>query len=143
MFKTIFLLVSFVALAAFNSVGAAQEPATVGDILGKGGKKLTKDEAVKLLTGATVTGPQVLDRSLQFEMTYEATGTASGFGSQKTIKVIGKWWINEQGQLCTELENSNRLKFGNCSFYFVLGSSYYLAINDETATPLYDRQVKR
>ena len=46
-------------LFAFPLAAFAQQPATVGELLDEGGKKLTKDDLSKLLTGATVSGIQV------------------------------------------------------------------------------------
>ena len=133
-------------LFAFSLAAFAQQPATVGDLLDKGGKKLTKDELSKLLAGATVSGIQRGRSGAKFHNTLNDDGSLRGFAVRvdgSTVGVFGKWSVNEQGQYCVDVRTTSGSKIEGCSFYFALANSYYSSGTDDRTESLYEREVKR
>jgi hypothetical protein len=125
--------------------GWAQQPATVGNLLDQGGRRLTKDEIIRLYTGATVTGSQVGKAATRFRTTYNADGSANGSavwpGGSTTV--TGSWSIDAAGQVCNDLTNSFGGKVQGCLPYFVLDGTYYSARMTDRTEPIYERQFTR
>ena len=119
-----------------------QQSSTVGEILDRRGAKISGDEVRNLLSGATITGLQ-FNFPGTFQMTYKESGYAEGFGSSRDVYVSGTWWVNEDGQLCTNLRNNRGTRLGGCSYYFKLNDSYFNAQSDERSSRALERQVKR
>jgi hypothetical protein len=114
------------SLLTFSLVAFAQQPATVGDLLDKGGKKLTKDELAKLVTGATISGIAPSSPNWKSQHTYKDDGSLSGHafrfsGGMGTVGVWGKWSINEKGQFCIDIRNTAQQRFENCYFSLLSG----------------------
>ena len=108
-------------LSAFPLAAFAQQPATVGDLLDQGGKKQTKDEFTKLLSGATISGIQAQNPSRKFEITYKEDSSISGrgweaIGGGNVSGVFGTWSVNDQGQLCHHFK-----KIANLRIWFQFG----------------------
>ena len=146
--KTLKMLLFFaiaVALAPF--VAAAQEsaatvnppmgyvgaaPTTIGELMGKGGVKLSPKELAGIISGATVTQVVPSDKEWTSHRTFKDDGTLSGYNTggtrgTETGGVIGKWSVNDKG-LCLEtvrVRNFSSNKF--CNFYWQLGDPYYFS----------------
>jgi len=77
-----------------------QQPATVGEILDKGCQKLTREEVIKLVPGATISGISMTNYpNFKTEYTYKGDGSMSG-GALRVSgggfnSVSGKWSVNE------------------------------------------------
>lgn len=144
--NTIHAVIAF-WLFAFSVAAFAQQPATVGDLLDRGGKKLTKDELTTVLTGATVKGTVPSNPGRQSEMTYNKDGTATGrssggSGVGSAYGLFGTWLINDQGQLCNRLRNMWEDRSPPCMFYFMLGDTYYATTSDDKSAPVFIREIK-
>ena len=141
------------AWLALNIGGTAfaQTTVTVGEILDKGGKKLSKDEVTELLTGATMKGIQTARPQNKFELSLKPDGSVSGsaidWATQTNyVSVSGQWSINENGQYCTDLRNSFGSKpagTGNCNYVFAVDGSHYIAISEGRGTQAYQRDITR
>lgn len=142
------------SLLAFSLFAFAEQPATVGELLDKGGKKLTKDELARLVTGATIGGIAASDPNWKFQYTYKDDGSVSGntfrftgagvaTTGASTTRISGKWSLNEQGQLCSDTTNSFRQKYQRCDFYFSLGTAYFSSPTDDRTAALLEREVQR
>jgi hypothetical protein len=137
-------------LLTFSLHTFAQQAATVGELLDKGGKKLTKDEVAKLIPGATIGGIIPRFPNMKSDHTYKDDGSVSGNvvrvtggGPSTATGVFGKWSVNEQGQICTDLRDTRGGSFQNCNFYFRLGDAYYVATTDDKMAQIFEREVKR
>ena len=122
-------------IALFAVVASAEDPQTVKDLLGKGGKQLSKDELVSLVSGATMSGTQINFPDRKFELEYKSNGEVRGTGrsgSEPVRSLTGKWSVNEEAGLCVELWNDlgQRLTSGRCLSYFVLDDAYFAAARD-------------
>ena len=136
------------SLLTFSLVAFAQQPATVGELLDKGGKKLTKDELAKLVTGATMSGISPINPSWKSQTTFKGDGSYSGIvvragAGVGTSGIFGKWSLNDQGLMCTDGANSSNQRIQNCNFFFRLGTAYYMGPTDDRTAQLLEREIKR
>lgn len=143
-----YLTVIAVLVAWFaGSVAYAQQSTTVGGILDKGGKKLTKVEVTQLVSGATVEGVQGGNfPDTTFKNVFAADGTVRGdawFKGAWFSKINGKWSVNDAGQVCTELRNDKGENIAGCQAYYVVGDSYYAARSDSKTSEANFRKFSR
>jgi hypothetical protein len=135
------------AIVGQSSITYAQQPSTVGDILDKGGKRLTKEEVQRLYSGATVSGVQGADHpETTFKNTYSTSGSVTGDAWRNGTwfsKISGSWSANDSGQLCSDLTTSQGGKIAGCAYYFSLGGHYYSARAVDRSTPVNERQFGR
>jgi hypothetical protein len=129
----------------WSPLALAQAPATVGDLLSGGGKRLTRDEVTSLLAGATESGPQIGFPQIAFETTHKTDGTTTGWalGPNVDVKVSGTWKVDDQGRFCRDLLNTRGQKVQGCAFYFVRDGTYYAAPADAGSERVYRREIKR
>ncbi len=138
-------------LFALSLVVLAQQPIiTVGDLLGAGGRKLTRDEIHKVVTDATVSGVVPANPSRQSEMNYKKDGSASGRSSGgegvgSTYGLSGTWTVNDQGQFCLKVNRSTdgADRSPPCFYWFVLNERYYTTSSDEKTSRAFIRDIKR
>ena len=130
----------------------AQQPTTVGELLSKGGKKLTKDEVTSIYAaGVTVSGTVASTGRRKFETTYHKDGTLSGASTDQSGQagygLTGMWSINNDGQLCTKVRHAwtgrDVTPKPPCSFQFILDDSYYASRSEEPDTPVYSRHIRK
>ena len=134
-----------------SSCAFAQSTVTIGELLDRGGRKLTKEEAESLLRGATRSGIQRGRPQTKFQVTLRPDGSVSGsaidFETQSNYtNVTGKWTINDKGQYCGDLRNSwGRAPTGSgvCFYLFKLGENYYEAPTDEREEQALERTITR
>jgi len=123
------------------------DPVSIGDLLARGGKRLTKDELVTLLAGATLSGKLLNRPGVTFESDMKSDGTVSGSArsGRDLVGLMGTWSVNDQGIVCTDVRNSSGDKVGGCSVYFVLDGSYFSAPApaEDKGAPVIRRVVKR
>jgi hypothetical protein len=123
--------------------GHSQQLSTVGDVLDRGGKKLTKEEVQKLYTGATVSGVQAGKPEVTFQNKHMPDGSVTGNGWRSGVftgTFSGTWYMNDNGQFCYNLVNGT---IHNCFYYFQLSNRYYAALTDARSAPVYERQFAR
>lgn len=72
---------------------AAGDPATVGDLLARGGKRLAKEELVSLISGATVSGKLAGWADGTFENEMKNNGAVSGRTrtARDLVSITGRW----------------------------------------------------
>jgi hypothetical protein len=105
----------------------------LGELLDAGGKKMSKEEIVKVFSGAHSTGKTATGAHGEFE--FGADGTYSGVVQSTaggSAGVMGKWTATDGGKLCVEWTPVGRgaNKGGGCGFYYSLGGDYYLTDSD-------------
>jgi len=130
------------------SMAVAQEPANLGELLDKGGKRLDAAELRALLTDATVSGMTLRPGSrIGFEVTYASDGKSSGrlwgLPVDAAPGTSGAWTIDEQGQFCT---NTVTMAFGTtsaCTYFYRLNDAYYAAASNERSAFVRTRTIKR
>jgi hypothetical protein len=141
------LATAVVSFLAFPQAALCQQPATVGETLDKGGKKLAKEEVVKLVTGATISGTSMNSPDFRTEYTYKSDGSMSGGALRKSgpgfTSVSGKWSVNEDGQLCTDRTTSSGRSDVYCDHYFSFGGKYYASRTADKAALVVEREIKR
>jgi len=125
----------------------AQQLMTVGEILDKGGKKLSKADAQQIYAGATVSGVQGgTHPDTTFKNTYLPDGHVTGDAWNKGVwftKITGTWTTNDLGQVCQNLKNEQNEAIIGCQFYFSLNGKYYAARAEERATLANERSFTR
>jgi hypothetical protein len=141
------LATAMVSLLLLSPEAHCQQPATVGEILDKGGQQLTKDEAIKLVTGATISGISMNSPDFKTEYTYKSDGSMSG-GALRTsgpgsTSVNGRWRVNDDGQLCTDRTTSSGRNDVYCDHYFSLGGKYYGSRSTDKGALAVEREIKR
>lgn len=124
-------LLSTIMLCAAS--GPVLGQATLGEILDKGGKKLSRDEYVALLP-ATMSGPWE-DGAGEWSVVYKPDGTFSGtarhYASGSTSPSYGTWEMDEKGRLCSNenLPAWNKT-FKGCSYRYLLSGDLYVVPSD-------------
>ena len=139
------VLYALATLAISVTPVGAQQPATVGDLIDKGGKKIAKDELSALLKGATVSGVQE-GSGAKFSNTLNPDGSVKGTAVRTggdTFELTGKWSVNDKGQLCSDLTPGWGRHFDSCSFFFTLGNAYYASQSDERTGAILLREIKK
>jgi len=121
---------------------------TVGQILDGGGKKLSKDEVLKLVSGAYMSGTQGgRFPNITFRNLYAPNGSADGEAWNKGVpygKVTGTWLVNDQGQFCPDLTNARGHKVTSpCAYYFSIGDRYYTSVTDDRTAFAIERKFSR
>jgi hypothetical protein len=135
-------------LFAGASMAGAQEPANLGELLDKGGKRLDAAEVKALLTGATTKG-QSFGGQLEFVSTHAPDGRlnsrAYGMHPEVNPNYFGKWMVNDKGQVCWEVTpNDPRLKPGKgCTNYYSFNNAYYVAPTEERSAVVRLRKIER
>ena len=114
------------------SAGAGAQN-TLGELLDAGGKKLSKEEVQKAVTGARTFGKTASGANGEFE--FKADGTYSGVvqsASGGAAGVMGKWAAADGGKLCIEWTPVGRgtNKGSGCGYYYSLSGDYYLSESD-------------
>jgi hypothetical protein len=142
------LATSVVSLLAIPLEALCQQPATVGEILDRGGQRLTKEEVIKLVTGATVSGISMTNYpDYKTEYTYKSDGSMGGSSSRIAGRgfntVNGRWSVNDDGQLCTDRATSSGRSDVYCDHYFSLGGKYYASRTADKAALGVEREIKR
>ena len=125
-----------------------QQTRTVAELLGKGGKRLTKEEVQTLASGATISGTSMNNPAWSSEYTYNADGTMRGsatrmVGRHQFVVMEGRWSVSDDGQLCTERTGQAAAAQLYCDYYFAVDGKYYAARAVEDATPVVERNVRR
>ena len=138
------LMVAMLVLCA-TDVAHAQTPATLGDLLDRGAKKLTQAELKQQLSGATISGTAGgRFPTFTFKNLYTPDGLVSGDSWDKGVwstKNSGKWSVNAAGEFCQDLINDRREKFGSCLSYYVLGNAYYVALGSVRTAEVRERTI--
>ena len=144
MSRTAAIVVTIVMTFVSLSTAYGQQVSTVGDLIGHGGKMLTKEEARKLFSGATVSGFQGgRFPDTRFRNQIAPNGTVAGdawHGDVWFTKISGTWSINDAGQFCQDLRNDQGGKIVGCFFYYSIGNLFYSAQSMDLSTPVYARQ---
>ncbi|MBC7718675.1 MAG: hypothetical protein H7Z77_02630 [Chitinophagaceae bacterium] len=138
--------VAFVVLAASLCVQLvfAQPVITVDDLMDKGGKVLSKDEAVQLVSGAKISGTQMGTNTL-FENTYNADGTIKGRAHRAGDpwrEMSGQWSVTSAGRFVQRLQSSTG-SFTAYSVFIQVENAYYMAENDARTTVANLREISR
>ena len=118
----------------------AQQRSTVGEVLDKGGIKLNKEEMQQLFAGATMTGLQA-SNNLPYKLVHKSGGLVEGHGSTPSASVSGTWTINDQGQLCHNMQNNTGRRFGDCNFFYKANDDYFSANNEDRGTVALERKI--
>ncbi len=124
-----------------------QQMVTVGDVLDRGGKKLSKEEVRQLVSGATIAGVQGGNSpNISFQSNYSPSGSVNGDVWNKgtwITKMSGNWSVNDSAQLCVDLVNSQGTKVVGCQSYYTQGNTYYGAQGDARTATVNERKVTR
>ena len=124
---------------------AAGPPATVGELLGSGGKQLSGIEISKFFAGATIGGPALNQPDANFRLKYLPNGTASGDVSSSggSTKITGTWSANQNNQYCQDLRTEQGMPIQGCFYYFTMGNRLFMAPANGRSAAILERQVTR
>jgi hypothetical protein len=110
------------------------EKTTLGDLLDRGGKRLSQAEMKQLISGATISGRQGgRFPDVTYTNIHSADGAVDGnaFRSKTWFtKIKGTWSIDASGQLCVDLLNDRQEKVAGCQPFYVVGANYYGVLGD-------------
>ena len=141
--------VAFTATATYAQapVAPALQTTTLGDLLDRGGKKLSQAEMQQLIAGATISGKQGGNfPDVTFTNVHSADGTVDGNAWRSKVwftKIKGRWSIDASGQLCSDLLNDRQEKITGCVPFYVVGTSYYSVRGDTRAAEANWRTISR
>lgn len=123
----------------------AASPATVGELLDAGGKRLSRVDIQRLFAGAKIQGSAMGSPDSTFLLSYGADGTATGEGRFPggATAITGTWSANERDQYCQSLRTASGTPIQGCFYYFVIGDRLFAAPTDSRAAPLYERRLTR
>jgi hypothetical protein len=149
--------------------GAGTSPVaqrTLGDLLDAGATKLSKQQVLDALNGATVSGGRPDGGT--FQAVYKADGTYTGsylrgHGALLIAKgggFFGKWTVDDDGKFCDDRgifldriveqwpypasSAGTAAPDTNCAFVFRLGDEFYAAASESNrSAPAFKRVVKR
>ena len=124
---------------------------TLGELLDAKAVKLSKQEVLATITGATLSGPRQAGGTTEIE--YKADGTYSGSyqgaagarGAARGGGFFGKWTVADDGKACNEGSGGSGKAIANCHYYFRSGDKLYAVVeseSDRSAVAL-ERSVKR
>jgi hypothetical protein len=134
----------FAVLAAFFSLQSAAQQMTVADVLGKGGKVLTKDEVMVLLKDTYVSG--TTDTGAKFEIFVTADGGVKGdsmLTSGTKVALEGKWSVNGSGKFITNMMNSRGARWTGQSIFLKADDMFYTADNDAPSSVVSRRELRK
>ncbi len=135
-------IVSWVCLLA--AAAAAQPlPSTVGELLDRGGSRLTGDQVRELLAGARVTGYGPRRTEATFEARVLADGSMRSALGVARVPANGQWRINEKGQFCWSSKTQQGEHYGVCTFWFRLGEHYFASETGDRNAAAQQRMVGR
>ncbi len=135
----------FLGMAAIFLVAQpAWAQSTVGEVLQKGGVKLSADELKTLMPGATYGGFNTLGG--QFSLNLQSDGTLSGTGTGGRVQagLKGKWNISDDGKWCFDylnLTNHNTEK--NCVFIYKAADQYFISTGDAAGAGVIARTIRK
>ena len=140
-----------VLVAVAGSCGnAAMAQGTLGELLDSGAVKLTKQQVMETVSGATLSGPRSQAGSV--ENTFKADGTFSGSyqggasarGTARSGGMFGSWRVDEGGRMCLDGTGGDGKPMHACFYYFRQGDQLYQAASDsDRAAVALKRDVKR
>ena len=104
---------------------------TVGDLMSKGGKKLTSTEIKSLMTGATFAGA-ASGTGTPFKMTNRPNGTFTG-STSTGFNFEGTWSVNDKDQYCSVISTAGARPGGPpCVYVYSAAGKFYMV---EAETP--------
>jgi hypothetical protein len=137
-------LIGSLILLVLTSVALAQN--SLGDLVGGGAKKLSKDAVKSALSGAHVSGKAVSGADTEYD--YKADGYFSGNLKDATgwsSGAVGNWTVDESGKLCSEWTLTvNSKRFSGCGFLYAKGDElYYVESDSDKSAKIYKRVIKK
>ena len=123
---------------------AAASRMTLGELMAKGGKRLTAAEMKELHTGAAIRGSsQYGDWARKQGANGKFTGQSARYMGG-TVPIFGDWRIDDQGRNCSLFRSQSGAK-ENCSFYYSLNGKYFTTPGESPADSavLEDRLISR
>jgi hypothetical protein len=143
-FRSLIAIFVFVGLTSASALAQTN----LGELLDMGGKKLSKQEAVDSLSGATASG-ETRDGAV-FQTDYKADGTYAGSfvspQNKRNGSTFGKWTVDDSGKVCIDGEVRIYQVYAqkSCVFYFKGGDQYYASESDSNrAAPISKRAIKK
>lgn len=139
------VLLALLVVFELAPAARAEEFASLGLLLDKGGASVARDALGKLLTGATF-GGQSINNDTEFEVHYTRDGKYTGtwWGGGGRGRVWGTWTLRDDSALCTASENDWRPGVTQlCTFWYRFGENYYAAVSNDRSAYLRMRRFRR
>ena len=114
------------ALSAILFAATAQAQSTLGEVLDKGGKMLTKDELQALIPGSLWQGTSPSGITYKIDMRTDQTLNGTGTNARGSGPVTGTWNITDRNQICTKLTLvSLNQTSESCSFIYQIENELF------------------
>lgn len=111
--------------------GGVLAQSNLGEVMDKGGTKLSKQDLHALIPGALWQSTTASGIAFKIDMKADQTLVGTGTNAKGSGPVTGSWAINDQGQLCTKTLIVNfRQTTEACVHVFKLGSDYFGSVSD-------------
>ena len=134
------MLKSSLWLLAFAVSGSCFAQSNVAELEKMGGKKMSKEDLVKLHEGG-VTMKGTIPSGSPYSQINKPDGTVAGTaGPSGQFTLSGTWKIDDQGRYCHDVAATGGIKFNNCVFVWKTADKYYTANNDGPTAQVRDRQ---
>lgn len=133
-------------LMAVVWAGPALAQESVGALLDMGGKKLTRDELVPLLSGTFMAGDSITQSGGKIGFTYQADGTVAGFSRMangEEYRHTGLWTVNEAGKFCRDMTRMDGRRWKDCRFFFVHANAHFAAETDDRNAKAHKRVFEK
>jgi hypothetical protein len=110
---------------------------TLGELLEKGGVKVTRESYLETLplTRKTIWGDKSGEATLTYQRDGTFSGTATHYSSRSDSPSVGKWYFDDSGQWCIDetLVVWNK-SFRECFFRYTLAGDNYVSRTDKDLT---------
>lgn len=114
---------------AFLSPNLVQAQESVDELVGKGAKKIEREELFALLSGLVMTGDSLNTAGAVIHFEYEGDGSVAGFSRTadgREFRSKGKWTVDNTGKFCRDMiRESNATRWGDCRFFYRLNDGYF------------------
>ena len=113
---------------------------TLGELLDAGGKQLSKEEALAVVSGNTIVGPTLSGAINTVKYNADGSYTGSGSSAGNTYGFFGTWTVDADGQFCGISGGGANRGAKSCGYWFKASEQYFGCIsNSDRNAPVIKR----
>jgi hypothetical protein len=131
-------------LAIFCSSSALAQ-ATLGEVLDAGGKQMSKDEIVVLISGNVIIGPALTGTGAINRVEFKTDGTYSGSGSSggSNYGFFGTWAVEADGQACSVSGNGRTRGDKVCAYWFKALDQHFASLSNSDRSAAVFKRIRQ
>lgn len=140
-------IASLVALTAAIATGCASVPAstdagqprTLGEVIARGGQKMTTEQIRQTIVGRTFARTNQQGGTLKLHLKSDDTLTGWANNWMGSVGVTGVWRGDADGKMCADFSHTdqNIQKRSMCAYYFRLGDRFFATdSNHDSSSPV-------